>query len=132
MTTPNSPEYFCHLAKRLVYTEPKLKSVVRTLVKKSIPTGYELQSVIKMATISVTYRAELCNRRKPDKRMLCDFVYKDGKLEICASCVNSYNQYYVYPDRPYALKCSNATESFQYDEGKLTKTLKMFDTLEKI
>lgn len=132
MTTPNSPEYFCHLAKRLVYTEPKLKSVVRTLVKKSIPTGYELQSVIKMATISVTYRAELCNRRKPDKRMLCDFVYKDGKLEICASCVNRYNQYYVYPDRPYALKCSNATESFPYDEEKLTKTLKIFDTLEKI
>jgi hypothetical protein len=115
-----------------VYTEPKLKSVVRTLVKKSIPTGYELQSVIKMATISVTYRAELCNRRKPDKRMLCDFVYKDGKLEICASCVNMFNQYYVYPDRPYALKCSNATESFPYDEEKLTKTLKIFDTLEKI
>lgn len=132
MTTPNSPEYFCRLAKRLVYTEPKLKSVVRTLVKKSIPTGYALQSVIKMATISVTYRAELCNRRKPNKRMLCDFEYKDGKLEICASCVNMYNQYYVYPDRPYALKCSNATESFPYDEEKLTKTLKIFDTLEKI
>ena len=132
MTTPNSPEYFCRLAKRLVYTEPKLKSVVRTLVKKSIPTGYTLQSVIKMATISVTYRAELCNRRKPNKRMLCDFEYKDGKLEICASCVNMYNQYYVYPDRPYALKCSNATESFPYDEEKLTKTLKIFDTLEKI
>lgn len=132
MTTPNSPEYFCSLAKRLVYTEPKLKSVVRTLVKKSIPTGYELISVIKMSTISVTYRAELCNRRKPNKRMLCDFEYKDGKLEICASCVNMYNQYYVYPDRPYALKCSNATESFPYDEEKLTKTLKIFDTLEKI
>jgi hypothetical protein len=132
MTTPNSPEYFCRLAKRLVYTEPKLKSVVRTLVKKSIPTGYALQSVIKMATISVTYRAELCNRCKPNKRMLCDFEYKDGKLEICASCVNMYNQYYVYPDRPYALKCSNATESFPYDEEKLTKTLKIFDTLEKI
>lgn len=132
MTTPNSPEYFCHLAKRLVYTEPKLKSVVRTLVKKSIPTGYQLQSVIKMATISVTYRAELCNRRKPNKRMLCDFEYKDGKLEICASCVNMFNQYYVYPDRPYALKCSNATESFPYDEEKLTKTLEIFDTLEKI
>lgn len=132
MTTPNSPEYFCHLAKRLVYTEPKLKSVVRTLVKKSMPTGYVLQSVIKMATISVTYRAELCNRRKPDKRMLCDFEYKDGKLEICASCVNMYNQYYVYPDRQYALKCSNATERFPYDEGKLTKTLKIFDALEKI
>ena len=132
MTTPNNPEYFCRLAKRLVYTEPKLKSVVRTLVKKSMPTGYELISVIKMATISVTYRAELCNRRKPDKRMLCDFGYKDGKLEICASCVNMYNQYYVYPDRPYALKCSNATESFPYDEEKLTKTLKIFDTLEKI
>lgn len=132
MTTPNSPEYFCRLAKRLVYTEPKLKSVVRTLVKKSMPTGYQLQSVIKMATISVTYRAELCNRRKPNKRMLCDFEYKDGKLEICASCVNIYNQYYVYPDRPYALKCSNATESFPYDEEKLTKTLKIFDTLEKI
>lgn len=132
MTTPNSPEYFCRLAKRLVYTEPKLKSVVRTLVKKSIPTGYELISVIKMSTISVTYRAELCNRRKPNKRMLCDFEYKDGKLEICASCVNMYNQYYVYPDRPYALKCSNATESFPYDEEKLTKTLKIFDTLEKI
>lgn len=132
MTTPNSPEYFCRLAKRLVYTEPKLKSVVRTLVKKSMPTGYQLQSVIKMATISVTYRAELCNRCKPNKRMLCDFEYKDGKLEICASCVNMYNQYYVYPDRPYALKCSNATESFPYDEEKLTKTLKIFDTLEKI
>lgn len=132
MTTPNSPEYFCRLAKRLVYTEPKLKSVVRTLVKKSIPTGYELQSVSKMTTISVTYRAELCNRRTPNKRMLCDFEYKDGKLEICASCVNRYNQYYVYPDRPYALKCSNATESFPYDEEKLTKTLKIFDTLEKI
>lgn len=132
MTTPNSPEYFCSLAKRLVYTEPKLKSVVRTLVKKSIPTGYELISVIKMSTISVTYRAELCNRRKPNKRILCDFEYKDGKLEICASCVNMYNQYYVYPDRPYALKCSNATESFPYDEEKLTKTLKIFDTLEKI
>ena len=132
MTTPNSPEYFCHLAKRLVYTEPKLKSVVRTLVKKSIPTGYELQSVIKMATISVTYRAELWNRRKPDKRMLCDFKYKDGKLEICASCVNMFNQYYVYPDRPYALKCSNAKETFPYDEEKLTETLKTFDTLEKI
>lgn len=85
-----------------------------------------------MSTISVTYRAELCNRRKPNKRMLCDFEYKDGKLEICASCVNMYNQYYVYPDRPYALKCSNATESFPYDEEKLTKTLKIFDTLEKI
>lgn len=132
MTTPNSPEYFCRLAKRLVYTEPKLKSVVRTLVKKSMPTGYQLQSVIKMATISVTYRAELCNRCKPNKRLLCDFEYKDGKLEICASCVNRYNQYYVYPDRPYALKCSNATESFPYDEEKLTKTLKIFDTLEKI
>jgi len=132
MTTPNSPEYFCRLAKRLVYTEPKLKSVVRTLVKKSMPTGYQLQSVIKMATISVTYRAELFNRRKPDKRILCDFEYKDGKLEICASCVNRYNQYYVYSDRPYSLKCSNATESFPYDEEKLTKTLKIFDTLEKI
>ena len=132
MTTPNSPEYFCSLAKRLVYTEAKLKSVVRTLVKKSIPTGYELQSVSKMDTISVTYRAELYNRSKPDKRMLCDFEYKDEKLEICASCVNMYNQYYVYPDRPYALKCSNATESFPYDEEKLTKTLKIFDTLEKI
>lgn len=132
MTTPNSPEYFCRLAKRLVYTEPKLKSVVRTLVKKSMPTGYQLQSVIKMATISVTYRAELCNRCKPNKRMLCDFEYKDGKLEICASCVNMYNQYYVYPDRQYALKCSNATERFPYDEEKLTKTLKIFDTLEKI
>lgn len=132
MTTPNSPEYFCSLAKRSVHTEAKLKSIVRTLVKKSIPTGYALQSVIKMATISVTYRAELCNRRNPNKRMLCDFEYKDGKMEICASCVNMFNQYYVYPDRPYALKCSNATETFPYNEEKLTETLKIFDTLEKI
>ena len=132
MTTSNSPEYFCSLSKRLVYSEAKLKSVVRTLVKKSIPAGYELQSVSKMDTISVTYRAELCNRCKPNKRMLCDFEYKDEHLVICASCVNVYNQYYVYPDRPYALKCSNATESFPYDEEKLTETLKIFDTLEKI
>jgi hypothetical protein len=132
MTTPNSPDYFCSLAKRSVHTEAKLKSIVRTLVKKSMPAGYELQSVIKMATISVTYRAALCNRRKPDKRMLCDFEYKDGKLEICASCVNMFSQYYVYPDRPYASKCSNATETFPYNEEKLTETLKIFDTLEKI
>lgn len=132
MTTINNPEYFCSLAKQLVYTEAELKSVVRTLVKKSIPAGYELQSVIEMDTITVTYRAELCNKCKPDKRMLCDFEYKDGKLEICASCVNMFNQYYVYPDRPYALKCSNATETFPYDEEKLTETLKIFDTLEKI
>lgn len=128
----NNPEYFCRLAKQLVYTEAKLKSVVRTLIKKSIPEGYELQSVIEMDTISVTYRAELCNKRKPGKRMLCDFEYKDEKLEICASCVNMFNQYYVYPDKPYALKCSNATETFPYDEEKLTETLKIFDTLEKI
>ena len=132
MTTINNPEYFCSLAKQLVYTEAELKSVVRTLVKKSIPAGYELQSVIEMDTISVIYRAELCNKCKSDKRMLCDFKYKDGKLEICASCVNMFNQYYVYPDRPYALKCSNATETFPYDEEKLTETLKIFDTLEKI
>ena len=122
MTTINNPEYFCSLAKQLVYTEDKLKSVVSTLAEKSMPAGYELQSVIEMDTTSVTYRAELCNRRKPDKRMLCDFKYKDGKLEICASCVNMFNQYYVYPDRPYALKCSNAKETFPYDEEKLTET----------
>ena len=132
MTTPNNPEYFCSLAKRLVLTETKLKSVVRTLVKKSMPAGYELRSIIEMDRVFLSYRAELCNRRKPDKRILCDFEYKDEKLEICASCVNRYNQYYVYPDRPYALKCSNATETFQYDERKLTETLKIFDTLEKI
>lgn len=132
MTTPNTPEYFCSLAKRLVSSEAKLKSVVRTLVKKSMPAGYELRSVIERDTAFLSYRAELCNRRKPDKRMLCDFEYKDEKLEICASCVNRYTQYYVYPDRPYGLKCSNATESFPYNEGKLTETLKIFDTLEKI
>lgn len=132
MTTPNNPEYFCSLAKRLVLTETKLKSVVRTLVKKSMPAGYELRSIIEMDTVFLSYRAELCNKRKPDKRMLCDFNYKDEKLEICASCVNRYSQYYVYPDKPYGLKCSNATETFPYDEGKLTETLKIFDTLEKI
>lgn len=132
MTTPNNPEYFCSLAKRLVLTETKLKSVVRTLVKKSMPAGYELRSIIEMDRVFLSYRAELCNRRKPDKRMLCDFEYKDEKLEICASCVNRYSQYYVYPDKPYGLKCSNATETFQYDEGKLTETLKIFDTLEKV
>lgn len=132
MTTPNTPDYFCSLAKRLVSSEAKLKSVVRTLVKKSMPAGYELRSVMEMDTIFLCYRAELCNKRKPDKRMLCDFKYKDEKLEICASCVNRYSQYYVYPDRPYGLKCSNATESFPYNEGKLTETLKIFDTLEKI
>ena len=132
MTTPNTPEYFCSLAKRLVSSEAKLKSVVRTLVKKSMPAGYELRSVIERDTAFLSYRAELCNRRKPDKRMLCDFEYKDEKLEICASCVNRYTQYYVYPDRPYGLKCSNATESFPYNEGRLTETLKIFDTLEKI
>lgn len=132
MTTPNTPEYFCSLAKRLVSSEAKLKSVVRTLVKKSMPAGYELRSVIERDTAFLSYRAELCNRCKPDKRMLCDFEYKDEKLEICASCVNRYTQYYVYPDRPYGLKCSNATESFPYNEGKLTEALKIFDTLEKI
>lgn len=132
MTTINNTKYFCSLAKQLAYTEAKLKSVVRTLVKKSMPDGYELQSVIEIDSISVTYRAELCNKRNPGKRMLCDFKYKDGKLEICASCLNMFNQYYVYPDRPYALKCSNATETFPYDEEKLTETLKIFDTLESL
>ena len=132
MTKINNPEHFCSLAKQLVYAEARLKSVVGTLAKKSIPAGYELQSVIEMDTVSVTYRAELRNRRKPDKRMLCDFKYKDGKLEICASCVDMFSQYYVYPDRPYALKCSNAKETFPYDEEKLTETLKTFDTLESI
>ena len=132
MTTPNTPEYFCSLANRLVLTEAKLKSVIRTLVKKSMPAGYELRSVIEMDTISVTYRAVLCHKRNHDKQMLCDFSCKDKKLEICASCVNMYGQYYVYPDKPYGLKCSNAMETFQYDEGKLTETLKIFDTLEKI
>ena len=132
MTTINNPEYFCSLAKQSAYTEAELKSVVSTLAEKSMPAGYELQSVIEMDTVSVTYRAELRNRRNPDKRMLCDFKYRDGKLEICASCVTMFNQYYVYPDRPYSLKCSNAKETFPYDEEKLTETLKVFDTLEKI
>lgn len=132
MTTPNTPEYFCNLAKRLVSAKAKLKSVVRTLAKKSMPSGYELRSVLEMDSVFLSYRAVLCHKRNHNKQMLCDFSCKDGKLELCASCVNMFGQYYVYPGKPYGLKSSNAMETFPYDEEKLTKTLKIFDTLEKI
>ena len=128
-------ELFCDLSNALLDIEDKMKTLITQLVEKSLPKGYFIRFMVRFDN-KVGYRVNIGRYdnegRTMDKYIICDFVYADKKLEIHTGCVNQFNVCYVYPDKPYHLKCSNAEETFLYDEAKLTETFKIFDSLTEV
>lgn len=122
-------DLFCDLADTLLDIETKLKKLITEMAEKCMPEGYKLSYISKLDTIALTYRVVFVKETNSDKIIHCDFTYKNNLLNFHTACVNMFNQFYVYPDKPYHLKCSNASEDFPYDENKLKETLKIFDSL---
>lgn len=125
----NEIETYCTLAKTLLDTETKIKNLIVEIVTECMPKGYEFSHILKLDTIALTYRAVFCEKYNSDKIIHCDFIYKDKQVIVQTACVNMFNTFYVYPDKPYALKDSNADEIFPYDKARLKETFKVFDSL---
>ena len=124
-------ELFCDLADTILDTENKMKTLIIQLIEKSLPKGYSIRSIVKLEYV-VGYSIRVGKHDNLDKEIICDFRYDNKQLNIHTACVNFYNRCYVYSDKPYHLKCSNAEEIFPYDEAKLTETFKIFDSLTKV